>query len=78
MSKRLEDEALAYFDECVSISTFDGSDFSSLEDPLSNIPGSAEQHGDRVNLPGGRASVSVSPYLAQSSVCILLLPLVYY
>jgi hypothetical protein len=33
MSKRLEDEALAYFDECVSLSTFDSSDFSSPEDP---------------------------------------------
>ncbi|KAH9618192.1 hypothetical protein KSS87_003095 [Heliosperma pusillum] len=35
MSKRLEEEAMAYFDECVSISTFDDSDFSSLEDPPS-------------------------------------------
>lgn len=33
MSKRLEDEAMAYFDECVSLSTFDSSDFSSPEDP---------------------------------------------
>ncbi|XP_038892274.1 uncharacterized protein LOC120081462 isoform X2 [Benincasa hispida] len=32
MSKRLTDDALAYFDECVSLSTFDGSDFSSLEE----------------------------------------------
>ncbi|CAO2836916.1 unnamed protein product [Amaranthus hypochondriacus] len=32
MSRRLEQEALAYFDECVSISTFEDSDFSSLED----------------------------------------------
>ena len=36
MSKRLEEEAMAYFDECVSISTFDDSDFSSLEDPSSH------------------------------------------
>lgn len=36
MSKRLEEEAMAYFDECVSISTFDDSDFSSLEDPPSH------------------------------------------
>ncbi|KAF8398089.1 hypothetical protein HHK36_017015 [Tetracentron sinense] len=33
MSKRLTDEAMTYFDECVSISTFDSSDFSSPEDP---------------------------------------------
>ncbi|KAL2478127.1 uncharacterized protein Fot_47141 [Forsythia ovata] len=33
MSKRLTDEALAYFDECVSLSTFDSSDFSASEDP---------------------------------------------
>ncbi|XP_022968380.1 uncharacterized protein LOC111467644 isoform X1 [Cucurbita maxima] len=32
MSKRLTDDALAYFDECVSLSTFDGSDFSSMEE----------------------------------------------
>lgn len=36
MSKRLTDEALSYFDECVSISTFDGSDFSATEDPSVN------------------------------------------
>ncbi|XP_023900483.2 uncharacterized protein LOC112012320 isoform X2 [Quercus suber] len=33
MSKRLEEEAMNYFDECVSLSTFDSSDFSSPEDP---------------------------------------------
>lgn len=36
MSRRLTEEALNYFDECVSISTFDGSDFSA-EDPLSHV-----------------------------------------
>jgi len=36
MSKRLEEEAMAFFDECVSISTFDDSDFSSMEDPPSH------------------------------------------
>ncbi|KAK1423702.1 hypothetical protein QVD17_19010 [Tagetes erecta] len=36
MSKRLTDEALSYFDECVSISTFDSSDFSAAEDPSVN------------------------------------------
>lgn len=33
MSTRLAEEAMNYFDECVSISTFDSSDFSSAEDP---------------------------------------------
>ncbi|ONK77970.1 uncharacterized protein A4U43_C02F12840 [Asparagus officinalis] len=33
MSRRLAEEAMNYFDECVSLSTFDSSDFSSLEDP---------------------------------------------
>ncbi|KAL8162048.1 hypothetical protein V2J09_013537 [Rumex salicifolius] len=59
MSRRLEEEALAYFDECVSISTFDGSDFSSPEDPLSNIVGS-ERHGNRMIYPSGSASISVN------------------
>lgn len=33
MSRHLAEEAMNYFDECVSISTIDSSDFSSLEDP---------------------------------------------
>ncbi|KAL2326129.1 hypothetical protein Fmac_025187 [Flemingia macrophylla] len=39
MSKRLEEDAKAYFDECVSLSTFDSSDFSSQEDPPLNLVG---------------------------------------
>lgn len=39
MSKRLTDEAMSYFDECVSISTFDSSDFSAAEDPSVNSMG---------------------------------------
>lgn len=44
MSKRLNDDALAYFDECVSLSTFDGSDFSSLEEtpPIHQVPSTTE------------------------------------
>ncbi|KAL8547022.1 hypothetical protein ACS0TY_006662 [Phlomoides rotata] len=34
MSRRLTEEAMTYFDECVSLSTFDSSDFSASEDPL--------------------------------------------
>ncbi|KZV54429.1 hypothetical protein F511_09744 [Dorcoceras hygrometricum] len=33
VSNRLSEEAMAYFDECVSLSTFDSSDFSAPEDP---------------------------------------------
>ncbi|KAJ9564837.1 hypothetical protein OSB04_000803 [Centaurea solstitialis] len=36
ISKRLTDEAMSYFDECVSISTFDSSDFSAAEDAAVN------------------------------------------
>jgi hypothetical protein len=34
VSRRLEEEAMSYFEECVSISNFDGSDLSSQEDHL--------------------------------------------
>ncbi|KAI4382630.1 hypothetical protein MLD38_008569 [Melastoma candidum] len=37
--KLLTEEAMAYFDECVSLSTFDSSDFSSTEDPLVQLAG---------------------------------------
>lgn len=33
ISRRLTEEAMAYFDECVSLSTLDSSDFSAPEDP---------------------------------------------
>ncbi|KAK2983481.1 hypothetical protein RJ640_006494, partial [Escallonia rubra] len=39
MSKRLTEDAMSYFDECVSISTFDSSDFSAAEDPPFNSVG---------------------------------------
>lgn len=39
MSKCLTEEAMSYFDECVSISTFDSSDFSAAEDQPSNSTG---------------------------------------
>lgn len=42
MSKRLTEEAMAYFDECVSISTFDNSDFSSQEDTPLNMIGAGD------------------------------------
>ncbi|PON81140.1 hypothetical protein TorRG33x02_230990 [Trema orientale] len=39
MSRRLTEEAMTYFDECVSLSTFDSSDFSSPEDLPVNLVG---------------------------------------
>ena len=47
MSKRLTEEAMAYFDECVSLSTFDSSDFSSAEDPPLNLVGETTPIGSR-------------------------------
>lgn len=41
MSNRLTEEAMAYFDECVSLSTFDSSDFSASEDPPYSLVGSS-------------------------------------
>ncbi|KAK2634515.1 hypothetical protein Ddye_029307 [Dipteronia dyeriana] len=58
MSKRLTDEAMSYFDECVSLSTFDSSDFSSPEDPLLNSLGVATPAVASVSLPYASSSVS--------------------
>ncbi|EEF36058.1 uncharacterized protein DDB_G0271670 [Ricinus communis] len=57
MSKRLTEEAMAYFDECVSLSTFDSSDFSSQEDPPISVVGISAPVGDHVSL--SQASTSV-------------------
>ncbi|XP_027912064.1 uncharacterized protein LOC114170719 [Vigna unguiculata] len=50
MSKRLAEDAKAYFDECVSLSTFDSSDFSSQEDPSHNLVGPPTPSGSHVFL----------------------------
>ncbi|KAJ0045501.1 hypothetical protein Pint_05710 [Pistacia integerrima] len=60
MSRRLTDEAMAYFDECVSLSTFDSSDFSSQEDPPFNSVGVAAMAGDNTYLPHENSSVSTN------------------
>ena len=60
MSKRLTDEDMSYFDECVSLSTFDSSDFSSPEDPLLNSLGVATPAVASVSLPHASSSVSAS------------------
>ncbi|CAK9157273.1 unnamed protein product [Ilex paraguariensis] len=60
MSKRLTDEAMAYFDECVSISTFDSSDFSAPEDPPPASVGATVTVGGIASLPRGSPSISTS------------------
>ncbi|KAK7283967.1 hypothetical protein RIF29_13717 [Crotalaria pallida] len=51
MSKRLAEDAKAYFDECVSLSTFDSSDFSSQEDPPLKSVGPPIPSGSYVCVP---------------------------
>ncbi|PIA53265.1 hypothetical protein AQUCO_00900088v1 [Aquilegia coerulea] len=63
MSKRLAEEAMNYFDECVSISTFDGSDFSSADDPLSYLTvGDNPVDGHRI-LPSTSSSASANYFV---------------
>ncbi|XP_050384936.1 uncharacterized protein LOC126801583 isoform X1 [Argentina anserina] len=59
MSKRLTEEALAYFDECVSLSTFDSSDFSSPEDPPFNLIGAITPVDKSVSLLQESSSASL-------------------
>ena len=70
MSKCLEQEALAYFDECVSISTFEDSDFSSPEDLPSNMVSidglSHERLGSRFS---GVPSRAIDSYSIETQVC---------
>ncbi|KAM1706322.1 hypothetical protein EV1_027966 [Malus domestica] len=60
MSKRLTDEAMAYFDECVSLSTFDSSDFSSPEDPPFNLTGFTTPAGKGSSLLQANSVASVT------------------
>ncbi|XP_068660818.1 uncharacterized protein [Aristolochia californica] len=62
MSKHLAEEAMNYFDECVSISTFDSSDFSAPEEPLFNsVAVTTSLGGSGFPLEGGStASTSFS------------------
>lgn len=50
MSRRLAEDAKSYFDECVSLSTFDSSDFSSQEDPPLSMVGPPTPPGNHVCL----------------------------
>ncbi|KAL4203230.1 hypothetical protein AMTRI_Chr01g102970 [Amborella trichopoda] len=61
MSRRLTEEAMNYFDECISISTFDSSDFSSPEESQSNSAiASAQTSGSRF-YPCGVGSTNLTP-----------------
>lgn len=60
MSKRLTEEAMAYFDECVSLSTFDSSDFSSQEDPPIKLVGGAAPVGDRASFSQASSSIAAN------------------
>ncbi|KAJ8573029.1 hypothetical protein K7X08_009540 [Anisodus acutangulus] len=66
MSKRLTEEALTYFDECVSISTFDSSDFSAPEYPSHSSVGATTTTGVTapVLLGSPSAMSTSSPILA--------------
>ncbi|KAL5159380.1 hypothetical protein HKD37_15G043714 [Glycine soja] len=63
MSKRLAEDAKAYFDECVSLSTFDSSDFSSPEDPPLNFVGPPTPSGSPVCLTEASSNASVSNFI---------------
>ncbi|GMI90422.1 hypothetical protein HRI_002711500 [Hibiscus trionum] len=71
ISKCLTDDALAYFDECVSLSTFDGSDFSSVEDPPLKCVGTVNVDGG--SLPHANSSIPAtnfpSTYLHDKQEC---------
>ncbi|KAK6934055.1 hypothetical protein RJ641_036949, partial [Dillenia turbinata] len=60
MSKRLTEEAMAYFDECVSISTFDSSDFSAPEDPQPCLVSATTPIGDNFSVNQGSPSISAT------------------
>ena len=61
MSKLLTEEAISYFDECVSISTFDSSDFSAAEDASVNSFRDARLVGSSSSLP------EVTPYISATN-----------
>nr|BAJ90706.1 predicted protein [Hordeum vulgare subsp. vulgare] len=58
VSRHLAEEAISYFEECVSISTLDSTDFSSLEEPHQNSGGTVPRKSNsRFLLKGGSSSL---------------------
>lgn len=74
ISKCLEEEAMAYFDECVSISTFDGSDVSSFEDPPCSMVGANGPRSERLKLQEGSTCKSSISCPAQNQDSVQLQP----
>ncbi|KAJ8899040.1 hypothetical protein K2173_008869 [Erythroxylum novogranatense] len=66
MSKRLSEEAMAYFDECVSLSTFDSSDFSSQEDAPFKLMGIAPPSGDPASFSQAGSSLGANHWPSSS------------
>ncbi|WCJ19144.1 hypothetical protein M5689_001446 [Euphorbia peplus] len=60
MSRRLTEEAIAYFDECISLSTFDSSDFDSQDEPPIRIVGNSAHVGDDTSLSEASTSVAAT------------------
>ncbi|KAL5994956.1 hypothetical protein ACLOJK_025013 [Asimina triloba] len=59
VSERLAEEAMNYFDECVSLSTFDSSDFSAPEDPSFGSVTATPMSGNRI-LSRGSSGASIT------------------
>ncbi|XP_058078374.1 uncharacterized protein LOC131226723 isoform X2 [Magnolia sinica] len=68
MSNRLTEEAMTYFDECVSISTFDSSDFSAPEDPPFGSVAATPMAGNRI-FPCRSSSASATQEFDNQSQC---------
>uniref|UniRef100_J3NB12 Uncharacterized protein n=1 Tax=Oryza brachyantha TaxID=4533 RepID=J3NB12_ORYBR len=62
VSKHLAEEAMNYFEECVSISTLDSTDLSSLEDPQINSVMNVTQKSSNIFFHKGVSSISEPHY----------------
>uniref|UniRef100_A0ACD5Y456 Uncharacterized protein n=2 Tax=Avena sativa TaxID=4498 RepID=A0ACD5Y456_AVESA len=62
VSRHLAEEAMSYFEECVSISTLDSTDFSSLEEPHENSVGTVPRKTNSRFLLKGGSSFSESHF----------------
>ncbi|BAT12508.1 uncharacterized protein [Oryza sativa Japonica Group] len=62
VSKHLAEEAMNYFEECVSISTLDSTDFSSLEDPQINSVVNIPQKSRNTSFNKGGSSIAEIHY----------------
>ncbi|XP_051186016.1 uncharacterized protein [Lolium perenne] len=67
VSRHLAEEAMSYFEECVSISTLDSTDFSSLEEPHQNSVGTVPRKtNSRFLLKGGSSPADGHSYYEES------------